>query len=86
MRKDYKSVFSVFSVIQTKAVTITLHSLSTRVCKVFGINRHIHCRRELRFPTDRDSEIARTSFIYIFLQNIYTPSAQVKFALSTQVC
>ena len=25
-----------------------------RVCKVFGINPQIHCRRELRFPTSRE--------------------------------
>ena len=47
------------------------------VCKVLVINRkNVLSEASLhdsgRFPTYRDSEIAPTSFIYIFLQNIYT--------------
>ncbi len=47
--------------------------LCVRVCKVLVINPNILCRRELRFPTVRDSEIAPTSFISIFLQKLYIP-------------
>ena len=45
-----------------------------RICKVFGINRIIHRRRELRFPIGRDAEIAPTGFLNIFCQKLYTPT------------
>ena len=45
---------------------------AVRVCKVLVINPNIFCRRELRFPIVRDSEIAPTSSICIFLQIFYT--------------
>ena len=56
--------------------TRILHT-PARVRKVFGINRRIHCRRELRFPTGRDSEIAPTGFLYIFCQLLYTPPFRI---------
>ena len=46
---------------------VLLWYLPFRVCKVFGINRKIHCRRELRFPTGRYTEITPTGFLSIFL-------------------
>ena len=62
---------SLLQVLSTYFYKIFTHPL--RVCKVLVINRKNILSGELRFPTVRDSEIAPTSFIYIFLQNIYTP-------------
>ena len=45
-----------------------------KVCKVFGMNYIIPCWGERQFPTGRDSEIARTGFLIIFWQKLYTPA------------
>ncbi len=43
------------------------------MCKVYGIDPTINCRKELRFPTGRDSEIAPTGFLCIFAKNFTRP-------------